>query len=424
MTDIPDKIKGEYKLREKATPDGWIYFKVVRGMYGLPRSGSNSHDELEERLNKEGYFKSPLVPALWKHKTQPTLFVLIVDNFGIKYFTTEDLDHLINTLKKYYDIKVGPEGKELVKIELGWDYKNRKVHLSMKPYLDKSLRQFNNVVPTKRQHSPYPHVEPKYGAKQQFAEYNESEPAGDDEKKHIQKVSGKFIWYGRGVDGTILTPLSAIAAKQSNPTVHTTQRSQELLDYLAMQEPAALTYRKSEMVLAVHNDTSYLNEEKAQSQAGGHLFLSEDIPFPPNNGAIHNVAEIIKGVMSSAAKAELGAMYINACKAVEDPIMLDAIGHKLSATPVQVNNSMAEGIVNKRVQPKRTKAMDMRFHWLRDCSINQKQLRFYWCPGPTNHADYWTKQHPAAHHCNMRPVFLTSFSQLLELCKKATSRIV
>ena len=35
LTDIPDKIICEYKLREKATPDGWIYFKVVRGMYGL-----------------------------------------------------------------------------------------------------------------------------------------------------------------------------------------------------------------------------------------------------------------------------------------------------------------------------------------------------------------------------------------------------
>ncbi len=135
-------------------------------MYGLPQSGSNSHDELEERLNKEGYFKSPLVPAFWKHKTQPTQFVLIVDNFDIKYFKKEDNDHLIDTLKKYYNVKVDPKGKELVKIELDWDYKNRKVHLSMKPYLDKSLRQFDNVVLTKCQHSPYPHVEPKYGAKQ------------------------------------------------------------------------------------------------------------------------------------------------------------------------------------------------------------------------------------------------------------------
>jgi hypothetical protein len=135
----------------------------------------------------------------------------------------------------------------------------------MKPYLDKALQQFNNVVPTKRQQSPYLHVQPKYGAKQQFAEYDESEPVGNEEKTQLQKITGKFLWYGCGVDGTILTPLSAIAAKQSKPTVNTTQRGQQIMDYLAMQEPAVLTYRKSDMVLAVHSNASYLNEEEAHS---------------------------------------------------------------------------------------------------------------------------------------------------------------
>ncbi len=102
----------------------------------------------------------------------------------------------------------------------------------------------------------------------------------------------------------------------------------------------------------------------------------------------------IKGVMSSAAEAELGAMYINARKAVEIRIILEEMGHKQPATPIQVDNSTAESIVNKRVQPKRTKAMDMRFHWLRDRSM-QNQFRFYWRPGTTNYADYWTK-HPIA----------------------------
>ena len=138
MTDIPNEIINENKLHEKAI-NGWVHFKVMWGMYGLPQAGSNSHDELEERLNKEGYYKSPLVPALWKHKTRPTQFVLIVDDFGIKYFTTNNLDHLSDTLKKYYDVKVDPEGKELVKIKLDRDYTNKKVHLSMKPYLDKAL---------------------------------------------------------------------------------------------------------------------------------------------------------------------------------------------------------------------------------------------------------------------------------------------
>ena len=94
--------------------------------------------------------------------------------------------------------------------------------------------------------------------------------------------------------------------------------------------------------------------------------------------------------------------------------------HKQLATPVQVDNSIAEGIINKWVQPKRTKAMDMRFHRLQDRST-QKQFRFYRRPGPTNYADYWTKHHPVAHHRNMRTVFLTPFSQLLELRKKVNN---
>ena len=49
----------------------------------------------------------------------------------------------------------------------------------------------------------------------------------------------------------------------------------------------------------------------------GTIFY-EGILLPPNNGAIHNIMEIIKGVMSSAAETKLGAMYINARKAAKE----------------------------------------------------------------------------------------------------------
>jgi hypothetical protein len=38
MTDIPNEIINEYRLHDKAI-DGWVYFKVMRGMYGLPQAG-------------------------------------------------------------------------------------------------------------------------------------------------------------------------------------------------------------------------------------------------------------------------------------------------------------------------------------------------------------------------------------------------
>jgi hypothetical protein len=70
------------------------------------------------------------------------------------------------------------------------------------------------------------------------------------------------------------------------------------------------------MVLAIHSDASYLSEPKARSRAGGHFFLSKNGNNPPNNGAVLNVSKIIKVVMSSAAEAELGALFINAKKSV------------------------------------------------------------------------------------------------------------
>ena len=88
-------------------------------------------------------------------------------------------------------------------------------------------------------------------------------------------------------------------AQQAKPTQATMQRVQQFLDYAATKEPAVTTYRASDMVLAIHSDVGYLNEEGARSHAGGHHFLSKNVAAPSNNGAIYNKASIIKSVMSS-----------------------------------------------------------------------------------------------------------------------------
>jgi hypothetical protein len=170
------------------------------------------------------------------------------------------------------------------------------------------------------------------------------------------------------VDSTILCPISNIALQSSKPTEDTMQRTLQLLNYLATQEEAVLSYHASNMVLAVHSNASYLSKPKTQSQAGGHFFLSSNTTVPPNNGAILNIAHIIKNVMSSATEAELAGLYIMACKAfyIRIRIILEELGHIQPPTPLQTDNAMADGVINGKVQPKQTKAMDMRFHWLRD----------------------------------------------------------
>ena len=68
---------------------------------------------------------------------------------------------------------------------------------------------------------------------------------------------------------------------------------------------------------------------------------------------------------------------------------------------------MADGIlINGKVQPKHTKAINMRFHWLR-YRERQEQFRFHWQPGKLNYADSRTKYHPAEHHKNAQKELLT-----------------
>ena len=136
-------------------------------------------------------------------------------------------------------------------------------------------------------------------SKKQYATEAPSTPEVDkDKKKFIQQVCGKFLFYGRAVDSTVLTPISAIASQSAKPTETTYAQTKQLLDYLATQEDAILTYNKSDMVLAVHSDASYLCKPKARSRAGGHFFMSANTTNPPNNGAILNIAHVIKNVMS------------------------------------------------------------------------------------------------------------------------------
>ncbi len=140
-------------------------------------------------------------------------------------------------------------------------------------------------------------------------------------------MAGTLLYYARAVDPTILPALSAIGTKQATPTQTTMERIKQLLDYCATQEEAIIMYSARKMILCIHSNAGYCNEKNARSRAGGHFSLSNNDQLPPNNGAIMTNATIIKAVMSLAAEAELGALFLNAKEAVYLQQILTKMGH-------------------------------------------------------------------------------------------------
>ena len=183
--------------------------------------------------------------------------------------------------------------------------------------------------PTKPQWQPHPHTERTYGAKVQYAQKADETPLlSEDDKTYIQQVVGVLLYYGRAVDLTLLVALSSIGSAQATPTATTMELIKIILNYAATNLDAILFYKKSDKVLAVHSDASYLSEPKARSRVGGHFFMSSDTEDPPNNGAVLNISKIILSVMFSVADAELAALYVNVREAILMKHLLEAMGHK------------------------------------------------------------------------------------------------
>ena len=131
LSDMPDDVIAHYKLRDIATPDGYVYCEIRQGMYGLPQAGIIAQELLAKRLKEHGYSQSETTPGLWTHEWRPISFSLVVDDFGVKYVGEEHAQHLLQVVQKYYKCSFDTDGERYCGLTIKWDYEGKKVHLSM-----------------------------------------------------------------------------------------------------------------------------------------------------------------------------------------------------------------------------------------------------------------------------------------------------
>ena len=85
ISTIPQEIIDEYNLLNIVDNHGFVYVKIVKGMYGLKQAGIIAHKSLIHHLAPFGYHTARHTPGLWQHETRDTIFTLVVEDFAIKY---------------------------------------------------------------------------------------------------------------------------------------------------------------------------------------------------------------------------------------------------------------------------------------------------------------------------------------------------
>ena len=408
---LPDDIRKKYNLQVKVTPNNYIYIRINKGMYGLKQAAVLAYNNLQRCLKPFGYAPVTGTVGVWKHDSRKTKFCLCVDDFGIKYYSKADAQHLLDAIGKNYRYTTDWAGHNYCGLTYDWDYSQGHVDVSMPGYLEKALQRLQYKQKVSPQYSPHAHIPIQYATKntRQYATAPDTSPLLNPiETKYIQSVTGSFLYYGCVLDFTILPALNEIASAQAQPTEKTKQQAQQLMDYLATYPKAYIRYHASDMILNIDSDAAYLVAPKARSRVAGYYHLTSNPQTTPNptlNGSIHVECKTLRHVVSSAAEAEVAGVFHNSQIAIPIRTLLHALDHPQPPTPVQTDNSTAFGFIYDNIHQKRSKSWDMRYYWLRD-RIAQLQFRIFWDKGINNHGDYPTKHHPTQHHRAVRPRYV------------------
>jgi hypothetical protein len=194
LSGIPANVIEHNNLYKIATPDGYMYCEIQKGMYGLPQAGIIAQELLTDQLKLHGYSQSKTTPGLWKHNSHPIDFSLVIDEFGVNYIGKENAQHLLDTIQKYYRCLCDWDREQYCGLTITWDYDRCKVHLLMPTYVQKALQCFQHPPPRIQQKQPHSHVKKKYSVKEQFAKpINETPTLDKARKKFIQEVTGVFF---------------------------------------------------------------------------------------------------------------------------------------------------------------------------------------------------------------------------------------
>jgi hypothetical protein len=256
---LPQSVIDEYELTEDFFDDrGYILMEIQKGMYGLKEASILAYKELKAHLKPHGYVPMRFTPGVWRHLTRRTTFTLAVDDFGIKYFSRADADHLFTALEENYVITKDWAGTSYLGFTLVWNYAAGWVDVSMPDYVPNALVKLGHPPPKRPQHAPHLRHKPAYGQKVQLASQDLTPLLAKLGITRVQQISGIFLYYGHGVDQTILVALNEISGSQAKPTEKAKLACNMLLDYLATHPDAIIRFHASDMILSVVSDAAYL----------------------------------------------------------------------------------------------------------------------------------------------------------------------
>ncbi len=206
----------------------YCLFRADKTLYGLKEAGKLSNERLVHLLARWGFVETS-TPCLFRHPNRSIAFVLVVDDFGIKYHSHDDYDYLVQCLASINHVKAHPIATKFLGFTLKHDRQLRTFAISYPGYADALLTRLRpeGVKPC---NTPSVYTLPRFGSTAPQVPTADTEPpASTAQRKDLEVAIGYLLYYGRLVDSRICLP--PVPSPASNPLLRSALSSASTLSW-------------------------------------------------------------------------------------------------------------------------------------------------------------------------------------------------
>ena len=366
-------------------PEGYIkpgqehlVCKLKKSIYGLKQSPRCWSKAFTEFMMEIGFKQSTSDPCVFvRSRKELEILAVYVDDLILITESTESMNELKVALKERYKMKDMGELSYILGISVIQDKKKNRVILHQKHYIEAILKKYgmDNANPV---------ATPADANVKLIKSDGVSKPV---DQQAYQSMVGSLLYAAMATRPDIAQAVSAVSKFNANPDAAHLTAVKRILRYLKGTVNFALKYEQSDSgALIGFSDADWAGDQDDRRSTTGNVFLL-------NGGAVSWLSKKQATVALSTAEAE----YIALSQAAQEGIwlkrLLSDLGVEAMSTLILEDNQGAIAIAKNPVNHSRTKHIDIRYHYIREC-VQNGQIELQYCPTNDMKADIFTKPLP------------------------------
>lgn len=378
--------------------------KLQKALYGLKQAPRQWHAKIDDFLISHlGFQSSPYDPCFYiRYRDESMIIIaLYVDDILLASSSRDMLDELKAEFSKRFEMKDCGRARVCLGLEILRNPSKGLLHLNQSRYAEKVLERFG-------MENASPVVTPMQA--QISVGDTETEPI---DSTLYRKAIGSMMYLAVGTRPDIAFAVGRLAQFVEAPTKALWVAVKRVLRYIAGTRDFGLMYRASATLAPVgYSDSDWGGCTINRKSTSGYVFMMA-------GGAVSWKSRKQGCVAQSSSEAE----YMALSAAVKEAIWLrNIVGFSSSTSPadpilINVDNQGSIKMARNDASGTRTKHIDIRYHFVRDCLL-QGMFDIDYCPSSDMVADVLTKPLQRIQFVKLREIMGVTTKSSIEKVKE------